>query len=217
MIRLTRSGVEFRGSDGELESLRAEFERADLIHLPGFLEPSLLRLVQDRLDASPFRRIDRSIGTELQPTDPTAMFTLGLLLNSARVFDLVRRATGCARIASFTGRIYRRLPGPEYRHEWHDDITGGGRLLALSINLSREAYEGGRLELRDAASRHVLCEAANTGAGDAILFRIDPRLQHRIARVEGESAKTAMAGWFKSKPDENARLPSSGADSGAVG
>ena len=108
--------------------------------------------------------------------------------------------TGYGHIRSFIGRIYRRLPHPEYFHHWHDDMTEGGRLFAISINLSARAYAGGTLRLRSSETHEVLCEVHNTGAGDAVLIRIDQSLQHCIGPVEGDVAKTAMAGWFKPEP-----------------
>jgi hypothetical protein len=200
LIQLTKSGIAFDGANEDLASLRAEFDARHIIRLPRFVEPMLLKKMQEKLDESPFERFDREIGNEQRPADTVAAFTLLMLLNSARLFELVRRATGCGHIVCFSGRIYRRLPEPDYHHLWHDDMTDGGRMLALSINLSREVYGGGALQLRDAESKEILREEFNTGFGDAILFRIDRRLQHRITVVEGEFPKTALAGWFKSKP-----------------
>jgi hypothetical protein len=77
----------------------------------------------------------------------------------------------------------------------------GTRLVALSVNLNTAPYEGGVLSIREAATERILCELTNSGFGDAILFRIDERLQHRVSDVEGTVAKTALAGWFESAPD----------------
>jgi hypothetical protein len=67
--------------------------------------------------------------------------------------------------------------------------------------LSTDVYEGGVLQIRRAGSQQILCEAHNTGFGDALVFRVDTGLEHRITPVEGNVPKTAMAGWFKSKPE----------------
>jgi hypothetical protein len=47
----------------------------------------------------------------------------------------------------------------------------------------------------------MLCELPNPGFGDAVLFRIDERLEHRVSNVEGAVPKIAFSGWFESEPD----------------
>jgi hypothetical protein len=41
---------------------------------------------------------------------------------------------------------------------------------------------------------------ANTGAGDAVLFRIAERLEHRVTSLRGDVPRTAYAGWFLREP-----------------
>jgi hypothetical protein len=72
--------------------------------------------------------------------------------------------------------------------------------------------------LRRKDSGQVLAHVANTGAGDALIFRISPHLQHRISDLEGAEPKTAFAGWFRSDlpecfRDSSIRIP---ADSRAI-
>jgi hypothetical protein len=71
----------------------------------------------------------------------------------------------------------------------------------MSINLSRELYSGGRLQIRDHVSGEIVSEVANAGIGDAVIFRLSDRFQHRITDVEGTASKTAFAGWFRAQPD----------------
>lgn len=52
----------------------------------------------------------------------------------------------------------------------------------------------------------ILTELENTGFGDAILFRVDKNLEHRVSELQGSAAKTALAGWFESEPDYRALL-----------
>ena len=72
-------------------------------------------------------------------------------------------------------------------------------MIGMSINLSTEVFPGGTFLLRERKSGHILCELANTGAGDAILFQIARQLQHRISDMEGSVSKTAFAGWFRAR------------------
>ena len=57
----------------------------------------------------------------------------------------------------------------------------------MSLNLSRTTFRGGLFMLRDAGSKRVLAwPVANTGPGDALVFRISPNLNHRISDLEGD-------------------------------
>jgi hypothetical protein len=189
------------GSEGELARLRAHFEERHHLALPGFLDASLLDTLRAKLAATEFVRIDRDVGSELRPLDSAPYFAFELMLNSRPVLELIPRLTGCPRPACFTGRIYRRAPGESHVSRWHTDINEDGRMVTLSVNLSEGVYRGGTTLVREAATKRVVCELPNTGFGDAILFPIDPRFEHRVLDVEGDVAKTALAGWFNSRPD----------------
>jgi hypothetical protein len=77
----------------------------------------------------------------------------------------------------------------------------GKSSLAATFLVSIGSYEGGLLQLREAGSKEILSEAANTGPGDAILFRIADHPEHRVTALKGTVPKTAFAGWFKSEPE----------------
>jgi hypothetical protein len=138
--------------------------------------------------------------TELSMRTTRAATLLGFLINDPTLFEQIRAITGCERIGTFVGRIYRMLPGPEHEDSWHDDVTEG-RMVAMSLNLGEAPYSGGVLEIRDRDSKRVLHRVENTGPGDALLFRIARGLQHRVTAVEGSVPKTAYAGWFTSNRD----------------
>lgn len=201
VVRLTRSGPVISGSDAELARLRAHFEERHHLTLPGFLDPALLDTLRGKLAATVFARIDRDVGSELRPLDTAPYFALELLLNSRALLELIPLLTGCPRPACFTGRIYRRAPGESHVNHWHTDLNEDGRMVTLSINLSDAVYRGGTTLVRESDTGRVVCELSNTGFGDAILFPIDPRFEHRVLDVEGDAPKTALAGWFNSKPD----------------
>ena len=56
------------------------------------------------------------------------------------------------------------------------------------------------MQIRERASGKVVSEIANTGFGDAIIFRLDKGLQHRLTDMQGAVPKTAFAGWFEPGP-----------------
>ena len=123
-----------------------------------------------------------------------------LLLNNSQLFKIIEQIIGGGHIGCFRGRIYRFVPGAKNPLEWHTDLNGT-RLVALTINLSTELYQGGVLRIRERNTKRLVCELTNSGFGDAILFRIDKRLEHSVSDVEGTVVKTALAGWFESEPD----------------
>jgi hypothetical protein len=178
--------------------LRAEFERLDSVVIEGLLDDRVLDRVERELDAGEFAEISHPTGhTELCMLGGRTVALLLFLCNDPRLIDLVVETTGCGPIDSFVGRVYKMLPGPAHGGSWHDDNIGGRR-VAMSVNLGRVPYQGGVTELRDRKSGRILRRLANTGAGDALLFRVGPDLEHRVTGVEGEVPKTAYAGWFGS-------------------
>ena len=200
MIQITRTGVTFRGAPGDLRKLRSQFGEQHCILLRGFIEPELLCLVRRCLERGGFQdHHDSGIAEELMAEDKTLNGLLHMVTNNPKLFDLVREITGCDPIGCFGGRVYRMIPGGSHYDTWHSDV-GDNRLITLSLNLSAEVYSGGVLQIRDVESGRIVHEVANTGLGDAILFRISPKFCHRVSALEGKAAKTAFAGWFKSQP-----------------
>lgn len=202
MIQVTRHGMEVFSSAEVLENLRGQFARNHYCLLPGLLEAQLLDLIQQQIERGEFReRIHEGIDSnkELCLTANPGLGGLLFLMNDEKLFKFIQDITRCDRIGCFEGRVYRVNPGPEHHDSWHNDV-GDERLVGMSINLSRETYSGGTLQIRDHDSHEILSEAPNTGLGDAIVFRLSAGLQHRVTEVNGETPKTAFAGWFRAQP-----------------
>jgi 2-oxoglutarate-Fe(II)-dependent oxygenase superfamily protein len=183
------------GSEDERRSLRRGFERKHCVLLRSFLSGPLLAQIQAEVDEGEFYVLETGISTELCMRATGVSALLDLLTNDPELFELVQAITGCDRIGAFIGRVYRLLPEPAYEGDWHDDVHEG-RMIAMSINLTPRPYRGGVLEIREHDSRGTLHQAKHGGPGDALLFRVDDRLQHRVSSVEGTTPRTAYAGWF---------------------
>jgi hypothetical protein len=199
LICLTRRGASLPASASEIEQARARFAAGHALHLPGFLDPELLATVQTHIESDGF---DEHVHEQLpsRPVDLRVKQGRGwalllLLTNDAPVLDFARTVTGEKSIRSFAGAVARRIPGAGHEDAWHSD-AGGGRLAALTVNLSGGAYEGGVLQIQEAVGGRIVFELANTGPGDAVLFKIDPALKHRVTPPEGRASRTAFAGWF---------------------
>ena len=214
MIQVTRRGTELSSSTEVLGALRDQFERRHYFVLPGLLETELLDLIQRQIDRGEFReRVHERIDSnkELCLTESVAFCALLFLMNDEKLFQLIQDITQCARIDCFEGRVYRVNPGDGHHDSWHNDI-GEGRVVGMSLNLSREVYSGGVLQIRNRESEALISEAANTGSGDAVVFRLSRDLQHRITEVEGSASKTAFAGWFRAQPNVSSSLKESQAE-----
>ena len=201
MIQLTRRGL-VADDPAAVADLARTFERVNCVKVVQFLEPALLTWLAAAVDRARFVPRVHDIeppATDLRLDDHDIRSTLLLLFNDASLFAFIRRLTGCAPIGCFVGSVYRMKAELGHGDSWHDDIYNG-RMVALSLNLSPDGYRGGLLQIREIASEKVLHEVANTGFGDAIIFRLSSEIEHRITAVEPGPAKTAYAGWFKSHP-----------------
>jgi len=203
--QLTQRGFELASREA-VRAAQVEFSRAHCVTLEKFLEPRLLEWACSRLCNARFcRRVGEGEWGERTPSvdekldDREHWGALLFVMNDSALFGLVEHMTGCPRIGSFSGTVYRMRPGMGHRHSWHNDIDGN-RLVALSLNLSGAAYSGGRLQLADRSTRKVLCEVANTGTGNAVVFALGERLEHRVTDVGPGEAKLSLAGWFVREP-----------------
>jgi len=134
------------------------------------LEPELWQFLQRALSQARFtEQTYEGIGSELSMTPGSVDFLMHLMTNDAGLLGVIRYIAGCDAICSFAGRVYRLMPGEGHGTNWHNDLDGP-RLVAMSVNLSPEIYGGGTLQLRNAHTRRVLREVANTRPGDALLF-----------------------------------------------
>ncbi len=203
MIRIGRSSVVCSDRAKDHAALAAEFNHQHYLRLSELLDPGLLHSIQLEIDRGEFyKRVHKGIGNDLclKGGGSTAFGALLFLMNDEELFQIIQDITKCARIGCFDGRVYRVTPGQGHRDSWHDDQIEQ-RLVGLTLNLSKEVYDGGILQIRDRNSGKILSEVANVGIGDAVVFRLSSRLEHRITEVKGKASKTAFAGWFRAKPD----------------
>ena len=199
LVQIARDGTTYTRDPREIAAARAHFEAHHWVKLPRLLDPALLSAVQQGVAAAQFVELRHegvdppSIDLHMQPNATSAM--LELVTNDRVLFRAIEDVTGCAGLTRFSGFIYRLEPGHGHHHNWHNDVQSN-RVVAMSINLEPAPYAGGMLQIRERDSERIVAQVENTGPGDAILFRISPRLQHRAVAVES-GVKTAFAGWFR--------------------
>jgi hypothetical protein len=201
MITIHKSGIQVSLTAETIDSLRQHFQLHHYIRLPKLLSEELLEEFHQQIENSEWQeRIHEHIGVEVCLADPGIAALLNFLWNDQEFFRLIERITGCERIGSFDGRVYRMIPNSGHYDSWHTD-NGEDRLVALSMNLTKDLYQGGVLQIRHQSSLEPPTQVPNTEFGNAIVFRIESGFEHRITSIEGSTAKTAFAGWFKSHPD----------------
>ena len=199
-VQIQRKGLAF--DQTQIGKLRAEFSDAHWVRLSQLLEPSILDSLQVRLDNSQWQtKIHGEIGEEYVTSDLLANSLLHFAMNRPKFLAVIEEITGCKGLQWFRGRVYRVIAGAGHHDNWHDDVNHSNQ-VGMSVNLSRGLFRGGLFMLRERDSRQLLANVANTGAGDALIFRITSDLQHRISDLEGADPKTAFAGWFRSDRPE---------------
>jgi hypothetical protein len=205
-MQISRFG--FTYDNAAMECARSEFALSECAVLNEFLEPELTQGLIRELDSEAcapnihYLRDNREFARDLTFSATSgALHAFHLLLNNPRIFAAIQRITGCGQIGSFMGRIYRNLPSPEYRLDWHDDRQTPHRLIGLSVSLTPASLEGGLFRLRRKSSHEILAEVAHSRPGNAHIFRIDSGIEHCVTAVHGELPRTAFAGWFLSSPD----------------
>jgi hypothetical protein len=198
-IQLTRKGVAFTGTTADLRRLRAQFRRDHYIILPKLIGPQLMEIIQRCVEAALFRRQEyNGVVAQSLMGDPGTLDFLLFLVNMPEFHRLIQQITGCRRIASFRGRVYRLLPSTNDRIIWHSDIDiMDQRLIAFSMNLTPTAYSSGSLQIKYRGSDKILHEVHNTGFDDALFLRVAHKLHHCVLSVRGDVPRTAMAGWFR--------------------
>ena len=169
--------------------------------LPKLLSSELLKLLSLRLEQQQWvRRIEEDIATEDVLDDGSALGLLHFVTNTPDFLEAVRSICACTELTTFRGRVYRFVPNSIHHDSWHDDVGDemDRRVLGMSVNLGSRRYAGGILQMRERDSERMVFEIANTGWGDATLFRISDRLEHQVTTVTGSEPRTAFAGWFRS-------------------
>lgn len=205
--QLTRTG--FRAAPPDIiDAFRDQFSRSFCVRLEQFVEPWLCDRWSRAIESAPFRpRVHKSAeywGGAPPPNDlvldaPALLGQMLFVMNDPTLFTVVERISGCDPIGSFYGVVYRFVPGLGHADRWHSDMDGN-RIAAISVNLGREPFAGGHLQIADAVTNAVLYDAPNLGFGDAGLFRLAEDLRHRVTELLPGPPRTVLTGWFRRRP-----------------
>ena len=207
MIQLRKAGLVADRED--VVRLRGQFEKTHWVRLTSVLDPELLSLALSYVEQG--RWLEQVVSgtysyTEYVLENGAAANLLRFVSNASRFLETISQITGCDSLSWFESRVYRMEPNG-HADDWHNDAVDG-RLIAMSLNLSPRGYRGGIFQMRERRSHRMLAEVANTGLGDAILFRVSRDFEHRVGAVEAGEPKIAFAGWFSTEQNIRERLTS---------
>lgn len=179
--------------------LASEFSLRKCLRFRDWLAPCAAARAGELCAKSGFELLETAVGSREIADCKRLNAFLTLLLNRGPLFEFLERVTGKGPIQGFEGRVYRLRPGSAQQLKWHDDKPGQ-RKLALSISLSGEPYSGGEFQMRSKGRDQLLAREANLRLGEAILFDVDPNLEHRVTAVHPGPSRVAFAGWFLPRP-----------------
>jgi hypothetical protein len=164
------------------------------LFLPGLLPHAVLQPLLGAVERGVFTP-DEQTGANfrfevLQDLSPNLLAPLSAPAFVARI----EAASGLTGLGAFRGQVKR--VGSGHRFPWHQDKNRGQR-LGISIDLSRQRYEGGAFEVRWKWDREVLMSIRPQAPGDAHLIDVaEARTVHRISPVVGPIPRTFLAGWY---------------------
>ena len=190
----------------KLNQYREEFRKNNCIYIPELIEKKILAKTLIHIkNAEFYENTHLSQKGNVFAKDETivnnsiALHQIHFLMNNPTLFSVIRHISDCGEIKGFSGRIYRNSPNSSHHLDWHDDKQVANRLLGVSINLSKDVYEGGNFQIRKKNSSLLLKEIGCGNLGDTHIFNISDFLEHRVTKTEGLHPRLAAAGWFSSE------------------
>ena len=204
MIHFITEGVEITASSERLSEAREEFRSRRLLHLPGLLSQALAEKVRAGIEQDGFEEAEdtdsvyrgayqgRKVGLDLRPGETADL--IADRTNDATLLRFVETITESPPLERCIGRVFRLQPMDDDL-PWHTDAEGG-RLADLIIDLSFVKHEGGRFEMRDAATQEIFNTVEAMAFGDGLLIRISPDIEHHYRAITGSIPKVTFSGWF---------------------
>jgi hypothetical protein len=163
---------------------------------PVAIEESLLVAVTKLADRGVWVEDVHALGDFLTEPTPLAGRAMELTLQHPTLLRWLEAVTGCASLSAVQGHIARTLPHENHRLRWHNDLNVPNRRLAITVNLSDAPYEGAIFELRDVATKTDLFRFVHRRLGDAVIFEVASRSEHRVTRMVAGGPRCVFAGWF---------------------
>jgi len=183
---------------------QSEYAETNLVLLPDLLKTNALQTLLKKINDTTFEtkfegENDDKFGKVLYvPPSKSILSVMTFMLNDEYLFRSLEKITGCKPIDNFVGRIHRS-ENTDHGINWHGD-NSDNRLLAITLSLGTEYYTGANFEIRKKGTTDIMRQISYIKAGDAIVFKIAPELEHRLSLLES-GRRTVCVGWFRSKAE----------------
>ena len=178
--------------------LAKSFARVPAIVCHDVIEPALLDRLRARCDAASFvTNPVEGIGLREIEAQPIVAATFCVLLQRPAFLRWLGTVTGIAALGMVKGGISQTRPARGFELDWHDDLPTRefGRRLAITIDISSAAFEGGCFELRRRSDGHVV-RFRHDRPGSALIFAVNTGLEHRLLPITDGGPRRVFAGWF---------------------
>ena len=198
MLQIALKGVLLDTDTDVVDTLQRQFIEHHALVFHQALEPTLMARLQSLLIRGHFEiRQVPEVGDQEIESPAIVGRALGFTLGHRALIAWINLITGSTVSRHLPGGLTRLHAGNNHRLDWHDDyLDSPVRQLALTINLSSKAYEGGDFELRCKGKQEIVFSHHYAEPGSLLLFRVDQRFEHRVTAVESGGPRLIYAGWF---------------------
>jgi len=204
MIQFTTEGVKTTATAQDIAAARQAFERNKILRLPGLITPDYAEVIRKGMEQDGFLEPDEATmksvyggwyGKVRQDLNPgVTNDTLNSRVNEPAFLRFVQEIAETPPLGRCVGRVFRLLQTEEDL-VWHTDAEGG-RLADLVIDLSAVRYEGGRFEMRDAATKQIFTTVDDMQYCEGVLARISEKIEHHNKRLTSSTPRITFVGWF---------------------
>lgn len=178
---------------GKIAEARQQFQQFRGVYIQHAIEAGFLTTLQQICELGSFISSQTEPGHREIESPQRAGRALNLALNRPVLLRLLEEIATCGPLSSIEGSIVQTFPRPGDELIWHDDLHEQDRRLAITINLGN-SFEGGVFELRKKKGE-MLLRHRHTLAGSALIFEVNPRLEHRVLPLLSGGPRRVYTGW----------------------
>ena len=178
-------------------SYRDKFQKTPAFIFDGVFAPSLLDTLMARAAAGTFVDDDvKNIGTREIEAPQRVGKAISLLLGQPALPNWLQLATGMEPLRAVMGRLVQTRANDRDALQWHDDMGDKKRQIAIVINLSSQAFDGGLFEMRHVGEQSPILSFHHHAPGTMMLFAVRPDLEHRVTPIISGGPRRVYTGWF---------------------
>ena len=203
-FRIDRDQTRIFADAATTTAVRDAFARSGGAVFHDVLDPDLLQHLIERSGKAAFRQVDmQEHGVRGNDLSVAASLPFCTLLARAAFLRWLEAISGCEPVTNIEGHLAQMIVGNHV--EWHRDTGSGNRRLAMVLNLTTDAYEGGRFELRRKSTREPMLAYHANMAGSLAIFPVTRDFQHRVTRITSGGPRTIFSAWARGPWHEDER------------